>query len=199
MWTRVQTNDDIKDGVEVMKQMDRNYAALTVDVVRSYEINRKMYGYIYRKDDVRIVLAMEPFASGTRIRVYTAGFTGAISPEKAADLAVRQLIAVMREQKAYAIITCMRNVDHEPLNQAFDAVKSHSRMRVRVLSDNGKFRLLEATAVDCSDKSCIWEWTGTQWAQTSDDCKSGCTCQAPSYEGTYLGETEVTLCESAGS
>jgi hypothetical protein len=42
--------------------------------------------------------------------------------------------------------------------------------------------------------TCTWEWSGTFWSTTSEDCTGGCLCDTPVGSGSVIGETRVIDC-----
>lgn len=48
-------------------------------------------------------------------------------------------------------------------------------------------------------ESCLWQWFGpaTRWQLIDDGC--GGKCSPPTFNGTYLGQQEVTPCNGGGS
>lgn len=194
MWSEVRTEPEAQECIDIMKLMDRNYQAVDLDKVKQCAQDSGLFGYIYKDGDKRIVLAMQPGLVAGLLRVYTAGFTGSLTAQQAAELTIDKLLAIMAERRIGSICAVIRDVDNELLNQAISIATQSTKVRVRVRGNNEKFTFLQVSAVDCSDKSCSFTWTGIEWVKVVDDCKDGCSCTAPGTSGTFIGQVAIVNC-----
>lgn len=51
-----------------------------------------------------------------------------------------------------------------------------------------------STTASCYNSHCRWQWTGTQWSQTSNPCPGTCPCQVPGFDGTENCQSAETPC-----
>lgn len=135
MWTKLTTNDQAlaEKCVAVMRQMDRAYANLTTGKVLSFLVVKNGTVFLYQNGDVNIVLVLVPNPRLRKLRVYTCGFVGSITPEAALDLVVEKLIEEMTAGELSSVYAIRRRgLDHPPLNRFFDLAAIHPRLRVTV-------------------------------------------------------------------
>ncbi|MFO0948561.1 MAG: hypothetical protein U1D30_21995 [Planctomycetota bacterium] len=135
MWTELTTKDPaLADKCAViMRKMDRAYRKLTAGQILAFLVVKKGRVFLYERGDVNIVLVLVPNARLRKLRVFTCGVVGSITPEAALDLAVDKLVDVMNAggmTNVYAIRSA--GLDHAPINRFFDLVVSHPKLRVTV-------------------------------------------------------------------